>query len=309
MLSGMRRLVCLGEGMIEIADGADGAKRMFFGGDVMNTAVYASRSGLRVVFASALGIDPYSDEMLTWLASESVETELVARDKARLPGLYLIRNRPDGERDFHYWRSDSAARAWFMGGAASDLLATLGAGDALYLSGVTLSLCLQADHLAEAAVRLRARGGTVIFDTNYRPRGWPDIDAARRAIRGFAPVVDVALPTFEDEAALFCDADPEATARRWRDFGASEVAVKRGADGALIDAADFRGWVRPLREVRPVDTTGAGDSFNGAYIAARVVNGAAAAAAAAHRLAAAVISRRGAIIPHDAMPLAEAAAC
>jgi 2-dehydro-3-deoxygluconokinase len=122
-------------------------------------------------------------------------------------------------------------------------------------------------------------------------------------------VVDVALPTFEDEAALFGDADPEATARRWRDFGALEVAVKRGADGALIDAADFRGWVRPLREVRPVDTTGAGDSFNGAYIGARVVDGAAAAAAAAHRLAAAVISRRGAIIPHDAMPLAEAAAC
>ncbi|HEU0149859.1 MAG TPA: PfkB family carbohydrate kinase, partial [Bradyrhizobium sp.] len=149
----------------------------------------------------------------------------------------------------------------------------------------------------------RKRGGRVAFDGNYRPRGWADRESAQRAFGAILPLVDLALPTLEDEQMLFGDADAETCLARLKGLGIGEIVIKRGAQGCLISAGGDTVDVAPAQALQPVDTTAAGDSFNAGYLAARITGASPrAAAAAGHRLAGAVIMSPGAVIPREAMP-------
>lgn len=275
-----------------------------FGGDTLNTAVYLARSlpggAGAVSYVTALGKDPFSEEMIAAWRAEGLRTDLVARLPDRLPGLYIIRTDAQGERTFHYWRSAAAARAMLEEDAATRLADSLAGFDLIYLSGITLGI-LDADSRARLHAlleRLRESGSRIAFDTNYRPRLWCDRAEAQEAVRRTAASADIALPTHEDEAALFGDPSPEATAERLHGLGVGEVVVKCGNSPCLVSLEGQQHWVGGETVERPVDTTAAGDSFNGAYLAARLTGAdAPEAAAAAHRLAGRVITIKGAIIP------------
>lgn len=292
------RIVSFGECMVELSRLPDGGARIGYGGDTLNTAVYLARLGLDVRYATALGADPWSEDMRMAMQAEGVGLDLVLKHSTRSPGVYGIQTDARGERSFTYWRDNSAARDFFRLEGSEAVLAAMTAADMLYLSGISLSLFDDADRarLLGVAQAIRARGGTVAFDPNFRPRNWVSAQAARRAIEALAPAISVALPTFEDEAALHGDLCPDDTARRWRDLGVEEVVIKMGSDGALVEADGVLHAI-PTERVSPVDTTGAGDSFNAAYLHGRV-SGASRpeAAKAGNALAGRVIRHHGAII-------------
>jgi 2-dehydro-3-deoxygluconokinase len=111
----------------------------------------------------------------------------------------------------------------------------------------------------------------------------------------------VALPTYDDEAVLWGDPSPEATVERLQAFGIDEIVVKNGQHSALVSAGGRQEFVAPAEVVEPIDTTAAGDTFNAAYIAARLSGeNPANAAAAGHKLAAEKVRHRGAIMPRNA---------
>ena len=117
------------------------------------------------------------------------------------------------------------------------------------------------------------------------------------AVTEAARIADIALPSFEDDAGAFGDADPEACARRYAALGASEVVVKNGA--ARMVALKGGAWhaYDPVPAPRVVDTTAAGDSFNAGYLAARLTGTPVEAAlAAGSSLAARVVGGRGALV-------------
>ncbi len=303
----MTRIACIGECMIELSEGgaaAPGAMHRFYGGDSLNTAVYLAREladvDARVSYVTLLGDDPYSGDMLRGWAAEGIETDLVERIPGALPGLYMIRVDEHGERDFLYWRDQAIARQLFIAGDAASTLAALRGFDWIYFSGITLAILSAAgrERLFELCADIRGQGRRVAFDSNYRARLWPDASEARRVIGRAWRHTDVALPSFEDEALLSGDADPAATVARLRESGCSEIVVKRGK-AACVVAADGETREAATEDVAEVvDTTAAGDSFNAAYIAARVRGDALGAAArAGHRLAARVIAHHGAIMP------------
>lgn len=295
-------VVSFGECMLELTRTAQGEARLRFGGDTFNTAVYMARLGVPVRYATALGADAWSAEMKAAWAEEGVGLDLVLTDPDRLPGLYAIRTDAAGERTFSYWREASAARNFMRLPGAERALEAMGQADLFYLSGISLSLFDDADRaiLRTVAEAVRRRGGDVAFDPNYRPRNWQSLAVARRAVEEFSPLVTIALPTFEDEAALNDDASPEGTAERWLRRGAREVAVKMGSDGALLADAGGSRRIETEPVAVPVDTTGAGDSFNAAYLHARLSGlDAPAAVRAGHRLAGRVIGHPGAVIPRD----------
>ncbi|MBV9522981.1 MAG: sugar kinase [Alphaproteobacteria bacterium] len=303
------RIASIGECMIELNQRAPASFALAYGGDTLNTAVYLARvnprARLAVDYVTALGDDPYSEAMIAMWRREGVGTEQVSRLPGKLPGLYLIRLDEKGERRFFYYRSAAAVRELFSDPSTLPRLAALPEYDLVYFSAVTLSVLSDAarQRLFEALDAVRKAGRRVAFDSNYRPAGWPDAETARQVIGGFLARVDIALPTFEDEARLFGDPDPAATADRYAARGVGEVAIKLGGAGALIASAAARRVLPVPEPVEPVDTTAAGDAFNAGYLSFRLAGRAAAEAAfAGHLLAAAVIRHPGAIVPRAAMP-------
>lgn len=301
--------ISIGECMLELARDTDGRFRQSFGGDTFNTAVYLTRAGIPTTYATALGDDPYSDGIVATAAEEGVATDLIRRRPGRMPGLYLIETTPGGERTFHYWRDRSPARELFDADDAALTGEAMLKARLIYLSGITLSLysATGLDRLAGYLANARASGAIVAMDGNYRPRGWGgDAQRARDVLARFWPLATIALPTFDDETALWGDRTADDTTERLLGVGLTEVAVKLGADGARVRERGGQPATVPVpSSVTPVDTTAAGDSFNAAYLAVRLAGGPIEAAAlAGHRLAAVVIGHRGAIAPRSATAMA-----
>lgn len=295
------RVIAVGEVMVELTRGGDGRYGLGYGGDTFNTAVYLARAGVPVAYATALGDDPYSEGVLALAAAEGVGSDLILRAPGRMPGLYLIETDNAGERHFFYWRDTSPARDLFELPTWAVIAESLVSARLIYFSGITLSLYSNVGLGRFLAVleMAREKGVKVAFDGNYRPRGWKgDLARTRTVFMEALKRVDIALPTFDDEATLWGDASPEATVDRLQAFGIGEIAVKNGANSALVAVQANREWVPVPEVVKPVDTTAAGDSFNAAYLAARLSGEAPAnAVAVAHKLAGQKIRHRGAIMP------------
>ncbi len=300
----MTRVISIGECMVEMSRGGDGRFALSFGGDTFNTAVYIARAGLSVAYGSVLGDDPYSTGIRSLALLEGIGTDLIGTAKGRMPGIYLIETNAGGERTFWYWRDRAPARELFELPAGAAVEAAMPTASAVYFSGVTLSLysATGLDRFEQALAAARKAGVRIVMDSNYRPRGWAgDIDRARATFERFWRHADIALPTFDDEQALWGDTHVASTLSRLAALGVPEIVVKNGAAGAAVLCRAEVTDVPCPAAVTPVDTTAAGDSFNAGYLAARLRNGSPADAAhLGHRLAAAVIQHRGAIVPHAA---------
>lgn len=300
------RVVAIGEVMLELSGPEPEVKRLAWAGDTANTAVYLARMGVRTSYLTALGQDPYSDTIKAGLEDEGIETCFVLRHPDRLPGLYAISTTQAGERTFYYWRGQSAARDVFKLDGADKALTHAASASVLYLSGITLSIFSAEERarLVDLAATVRSNGGQVAFDPNYRAKGWNNPAEARRAIEHLAPHLSAVLPTRQDEDELFGAATTEQHIDRWRDAGIDEVVLKCGAEGAVVTRDDGSLQHVPVETGMPViDTSGAGDSFNAAYIAARLAGtDRIGAAVAGNRLASVVIGHRGSILPPHAMP-------
>lgn len=295
-----KTFLSIGECMVEFSgDGADGW-RQGFAGDTLNTAWYfrmQAGADWDVAYYTRLGSDGISDRMIAFMDANGVSTRHVTRDPDRTAGLYVIETR-DGERSFIYWRELSAARR--LADDPAHLAEAIAAADVVYLSGITLAILAPQRRatLLSAVAAARAAGKTVAFDPNIRPRLWEDGQTMRGAIMDAAATATIVLPSFDDEAAAFGDPSPSASARRYRAAGADEVVVKNGGGPIHLASASGDIELQGLKRTAPVDTTGAGDSFNGAYLAARLAGeDREAAAQSAHRLAAAVVMHRGALMP------------
>jgi 2-dehydro-3-deoxygluconokinase len=303
----MGRIASIGECMGELSDtGTPGTLNMGFAGDTLNTAYYLRRSlgpDWQVDYVTAIGTDGLSQRMLDFLKAEDIGTHHIAQLADKTIGLYHI-TRKDGERSFTYWRSDSAAKKLASDPAA--LARALEGADLAYWSGITLAILSNQDRLAliEALSQFAGRGGTVVFDPNLRPRLWDNPESMRGWIHRAAAVSDLCLPSFEDEATWFGDADPEATIKRYLAEGARRVVVKNGAGDVTFAGSNGEistSAIPPVEQV--VDTTAAGDSFNAGYLAAELAGASVAdAITAGARLAANVIGARGALVPDAVRP-------
>lgn len=292
------RAVLVGEAMLELSQ--EGSLwRLAYGGDTLNTAIHLARSGVETAYLSALGTDPFSEDLRTRWAAEGLDTSLVLDNPSRNPGLYAITCDDMGERSFTYWRGESAARALFDCPGIETALAQAESADLLAFSLISLAILPQSGRqgLLTLARKVRANGGLVAFDGNYRPRLWPDQATARAARDAAIAVASIGLPTLEDETMLSGETDAEAVAAHWQGLGCSETIVKLGPEGCRLPDGEI---VPPAEVLRPVDTSGAGDAFNAGYLSARLRGEASAQAAiAGHALAGWTIMRRGAIPPRD----------
>ncbi|MEO6079150.1 MAG: sugar kinase [Steroidobacteraceae bacterium] len=298
------RVVAAGECMLELAR-QDGLWRLGTAGDSFNTALYLQRLGAQVRYLTALGQDPFSEEILQSWAEEGLDASLVLRDPNNLPGLYAIRTDDRGERSFYYWRQHAAARQLFRLPGIEAALPAAAQCDLLYLTGITLSLFDATDRRRwlELATQVRRQGGLVAFDPNYRPKGWSSPAEARAAMESIAPQIDILLTTNDDEKLLSGHRGTHDTFTHWRNIGVGEVVIKLGVEGAAVQTSTQSVQVPVPEVVRVIDSTGAGDSFNAAYLANRLRGASISESAhAGNVLAGAVVQTCGAILPSTKMP-------
>jgi 2-dehydro-3-deoxygluconokinase len=290
----MARIVCVGEGMLELSRRGD-AWQLGCGGDTLNTAIHLARAGHDVAYLTALGADPFSQDMKRQWQAEGLDTSLVLTHSTRQAGLYAINTDDAGERSFTYWRESSAAREVFALPDSEAAVATAVRADLLYFSLITLAI-LPAEG-RDRLIALAKQAGRVAFDGNYRPGLWSGSNEATHARDAAIAVADIGLPTLEDEQALSGEPDADAAAHSWQSLGCRETVVKLGADGCRLPEGDI---LSPPKPLAAVDTSGAGDAFNAGYLDARL-GGASIeeAAKAGHALAGWTIMRPGAIPPRD----------
>ena len=294
------RFLSIGECMAELAPASTlGHFNLGFAGDTFNTAWFLARMkpDADVAYFTGVGDDSISEQMRDAFVDGGVKTDFVQTIPGTTVGLYLI-TLDNGERSFSYWRGQSAARQ--LAQDAAVLGNAMENSDTIYFSGITMAI-LDAPSRATLLDELRsvrARGKTVAFDPNLRPRLWTNDAEMRSTIMEAAAVSDVVLPSFEDEADHFGDADPQATADRYLSVGATTVVVKNGEGDVLFVENGKTGIVpvTPISEV--VDTTAAGDSFN-AGVFAGLIDGRplADAVALACRLSGLVVQGKGALVP------------
>lgn len=305
----MTHIAAIGEVMVELspAPGNTPGNRetmaLSYAGDTYNTSVYMARLGLQTDYVTNLGDDPYSAQILQRMADENIGTGMINQLPGRSPGLYIIRNTPDGEREFFYWRKEAPARELFSTTATTQqLIQQLKVCNCVYLSGITLAIIGEQSrvNLLHALQTLRGQGVMIAFDSNFRPRLWQNREEAQQAMLAILQHTDIALLTLDDEKLLWGDDSIQGCVTRYKHTGISELILKRGADETVIfnGPEEIRVAVPPVQNI--IDTTGAGDTFNAGYLAARL-NGASPLDAAKQgtRCAGIIIRYRGGVIDKD----------
>lgn len=271
--SSKRRVLTIGEAMIEMAPARPDTYRRGFAGDTFNTAWHMAQllgPLADVGFFTKIGTDKFSDAFATELMEDGLNPTVVLRDADRQMGLYVI-ELEGVERSFHYWRKDSAARG--LADDPSAVREALSGVELVHISGITLAIltdCARDILIKELSVA-RQNGTRISFDPNVRQRLWNCPSQARDAISRMLEFTDIALPSFDDEATLWGDTSPVATVKRIKNFGASEVIVKNGSEPVVFTVGDWTGEVPTPTAGIVRDTTGAGDAFNAGYLASRLL--------------------------------------
>ncbi|MFV0386215.1 sugar kinase, partial [Paracoccus sp. (in: a-proteobacteria)] len=226
-----KRIISIGEAMVELSQtGSGDLWKLGVAGDTLNTAWYLRRvlpADWHVGYLSRVGTGEFSRKMIDFLVAEGIDATHVLPDPQHEIGLYAI-SLKDGERSFSYWRDNSAAKRLADDPAA--LREALKGARIAYLSGITLAILSARgrEALMVALAEARATGTLIVFDSNLRPRLWPDIPTMCHQIEVAAAAADIMLPSFDDEREFFGDADPQATLARYLALGAGQVIVKAG---------------------------------------------------------------------------------
>jgi len=300
------RVIVFGECMVELYQLVENVYHQNFAGDVFNTAVYLKRMNpaLQVEFFSAVGTDLISDKLVSAVEAEKLGSQFILRSKTARPGLYMINTDCFGERSFVYWRDSSAAKQ-SMALFAQQLEPTaFHQADWFYFSGISLAILSAEDReaLFQLLAQLKNAGVKIAFDPNYRPALWRSVDDCKAAFERAYALSDLALPGLDDHKVLFNAESTQDVLTHLAALGVGEIVVKNGKDGATIQAEPgAESFHMPAVTVKKVvDTTAAGDSFNGGYIAARLAGkDAKASSRLAAALAAFVVEHTGAIVSHE----------
>lgn len=275
----MKNIFLFGECMIELMtasqDPSSNTLKQSFAGDVFNTAVYLKRtfSDVNVHLVTAVGKDSFSQDMIQYFNDEHIGTDFVFKSDTKIPGLYAIQLDDVGERSFTYWRSDSAARQ-VMQHIDDNAINALSQGDMFFFSGISLAV-IEPSARADFWVmieKLKAAGVNIVFDPNYRARMWDNESQAKTQFEKAFSLSNIVLPGVDDFQQLYGLSTSQEVYDFCKPYQFDELIIKNGEAGIFCytKTEHFQFDITPVNNV--VDTTSAGDSFNGVYLGARTKN-------------------------------------
>lgn len=267
--------VCaLGEVLIDFTDAGMSAhgQRLFEqnpGGAPANVLVTLERLGHSTAFLGKVGRDMHGAFLRDTLEAEGVNCEGLIEDAESFTTLAFVALSSTGERSFSFARKPGADTRL----TADELKRELIAGARIFHVG-SLSLTDEPARSATLAALdyARACGRTISFDPNYRASLWPNPETAAEKMRSILPYAQLVKISQEETELLTGHAEPEAAASALLEGGAAVVCVTLDAKGAYV-ATRKGAAVVPSFACEATDTTGAGDSFWGGFLAAWLEGG------------------------------------
>ena len=273
----MKKLFLFGECMVELLNVSSDTQlpqtlQQSFAGDVFNTAVYLKRvfTEMEVNIVTAVGQDDFSSNMVSFFEHQHIGTDFVYRSSTKIAGLYAIKTDIEGERTFTYWRDNSAARDVMQYIDASEI-EKMSSGDVFFFSGISLAVLRPEDRpkFWNMVEQLKIAGLSIIFDPNYRARMWSSVEEAQEQFNKAFTISNMSLPGIDDFQQLYALSSAEDVIAFSEKYAFDELVIKNGEKGVVcVKNKKIQNIeITPVENV--VDTTSAGDSFNGVFIGAR----------------------------------------
>jgi 2-dehydro-3-deoxygluconokinase len=230
--------------------------------------IAAARLGADAAYFTAVGADRFGRALTELWLNEGVDASRIVVNGGAHTGLYFVTHGSEGH-EFSYMRAGSAASRI----SEADLPdGPIRATKILHVSGISQAISSSAADAVFAAIDIaRNAKRLVAYDPNLRLKLWP-LRRARAIIHEAMRSCDIALPGLDDAEALTGLREPDAIASFYLDLGARVVVVKMGRGGALAATASGRERIYS-HPVKAVDATGAGDCFDGAFLAEYVQSG------------------------------------
>lgn len=254
-------VLCLGEPLYELNQESDGRYQGGYGGDTANCAVAAARCGARSGMLTRLGDDTFGDGFLKLWQQEGISTQWVRTCPGEETGMYFIAHDDSGHH-FTYRRRHSAAALMGPVDVPEQAIAD---AEVLHISGISLAISSSAADAVFAAVEYaKANGTRVSFDTNLRLALAP-LSRSRGLFMEVARQCDLLLPGLDDAHLLTGLDQEDAVADFFLAAGCPLIAMTLGSRGVLLATPEERLAV-PSYPVEAVDATGAGDTFDGAFL-------------------------------------------
>lgn len=308
----MKNIYFIGECMVELRAMSAATLHQSFAGDVYNSAVYLKRCFPQVTTSvvTALGQDNLSKKILERFESEQINTQLVFAHDTKVPGMYYIETDEHGERSFIYWRNDSAAKK-VVDFLDADALEQLSQGDMFFFSGISLAIIEESarEDFWKVVKQLKDAGVKIVFDPNYRAHLWNSVEETKEQYHLAFTFADITLPGVEDLTTLYDVHSVEAVVEYLKPYQIEEIVVKNGPESVVTKEGDTLQSHTIIPVTNVVDTTSAGDAFNGVYLGARLSDKSISSAVQlAAKAAGTVIQQPGAIAPKDIFQLAMAEA-
>ncbi len=291
-------ILALGEALVEfvrLPETSEGRPiyRQGFGGDTSNAIIAAARQGANTGYITAVGGDPFGELFLDLWRGENVDTATVQVKPQDPTGSYFVLPDPSG-RQFSYARRGSAASLYGPEDLPEDAIAK---AKVLHVSALSQAISPSMRAAVQRAAEIaKANGTKVSYDTNLRLNLWT-LEEARETINAFLPLADIVLPSDDEAETLTGLTDTYAILDHFADHDPEIVVLKRGETGPILRSGGTD-QPFPVPKVKAVDSTGAGDSFAGGFLAYYLETGdAAEAVRRAMKVAAGTVSGYGAVDP------------
>lgn len=260
-------IVALGEILVDFLpmgkdDQSDAVYARKAGGAPVNLLATASKFGAKTAFIGKVGNDSFGGFLRNTLKNCGISDKGLVDDNEHNTTLAFVTLDDTGDRSFTFYRNFGADTFLSRDEVDTELISNT----KLFHFG-SLSLTSSVSRSAtEYAIDTAKKSGAIIsYDPNYRALLWENEDVARETLGMYTKFADI-IKLSKEEASLICGLNTrEAAVELLYKQGRKIVLITDGANGVVYYGANELGYV-PSLDVKPVDTTGAGDIFFGTFL-------------------------------------------
>ena len=260
------KICSIGECMIEITNLDKSLYNFSIAGDTLNFSTYLNSSFFKVFYLTAIGTSDINKIVIEFLKNKKINIDLIEKFSTKEIGLYLIKNTKKGEKQFYYWRDNSAAK-FFFNNRISNFFKKNQNFDYIYLTGITLSLfeVKNIDKLIELIRYVKKNNSKIIFDFNIRIKRWSKQNLISY-LNKILPYIDILFASGEDLKYWKNKSNLKNFVSILKKFDIQHAIYRKNAqfNYSFYDNKKYTIKNKLIKKV--VDTSGAGDGYNAAYL-------------------------------------------